>query len=127
MDGEPHSPISSSSGSSVDGSSLLSHSSSSHLPSMTIPKPVSEVLKVVYQTKCALLRVSSLGLKSSDLFVLSSFQVHDSIFKFVILSVSQTVHGTRFLTLFLVIFSRLSCYGIVTGESSQNIPLDGFI
>jgi len=34
-----------------------SHSSTAHGPPVTVPKPVSEVLKVVYQTKCALVRV----------------------------------------------------------------------
>ncbi|XP_068720941.1 E3 ubiquitin-protein ligase HERC2-like [Montipora capricornis] len=56
LDGEPHSPSSPSSGSSVDVPSSFPQGSSSHLPPVTIPKPVGEVLRVVYQTKCVLLR-----------------------------------------------------------------------
>ena len=59
LDGEVHSPASPRSASTQDITTTApSHSSTTHGPPVAIPKPVSEVLKVVYQTKCALVRVS---------------------------------------------------------------------
>lgn len=60
LEGEVHSPASPRSPSTQDvTTSAPSQSSSTHGPHVTVPKPVSEVLKIVYQTKCALVRVRS--------------------------------------------------------------------
>ena len=43
-----------------DVSATVQQSSAGLGPSVSVPKPVIEVLKVVYQTKCTLIRVSSM-------------------------------------------------------------------
>jgi len=62
LEGEVRSPASPRSASTQDVTTTTttasSHSSITHGPPVTVPRPVSEVLKVVYQTKCALVRVS---------------------------------------------------------------------
>lgn len=62
LESEVHSPVSPRSTSTQDVTTTPvtapPQSSTTHGPPVTVPKPVSEVLKVVYQTKCALVRVS---------------------------------------------------------------------
>ena len=63
LESEVHSPVSPRSASTQDVTTTTTvtappQSSTTHGPPVTVPKPVSEVLKVVYQTKCALVRVS---------------------------------------------------------------------
>ena len=61
LESEVHSPVSPRSASTQDVTTTVTappQSSTTHGPPVTIPKPVSEVLKVVYQTKCALVKVS---------------------------------------------------------------------
>ena len=58
LDGDVYSPSTPALDSPLDVPSSTSESFLSHIPPIIIPRPVSEVLKVVYQTKCALLRVS---------------------------------------------------------------------
>ena len=67
LDGDVYLPSTPALESPLDVLSPTSESFLSHPPPIIVPRPVSEVLKIVYQTKCALLRVScirtiSLGL-----------------------------------------------------------------
>lgn len=58
IEGESSSPPSPHSSSGQDIASGPPQSPSTHSPVVTVPRPVAEVLKIVYQTKCALVRVS---------------------------------------------------------------------
>lgn len=69
LDGDVYSPSTPALDSPLDVPSSTSESFLSHTPPIIIPRPVSEVLKVVYQTKCALLRVSCFRIVSLGLLL----------------------------------------------------------
>ena len=58
IEGESSSPPSPHSSSGQDIAFGPPQSPSTHSSVVTVPRPVAEVLKIVYQTKCALVRVS---------------------------------------------------------------------